>query len=250
VPNALARSSRDFILEDDEPRSGSRAVSTLNFILRRPVEVAGVVAISGLTVAILVNALALQTESHPSPFFPRASLMGPDRDPARQRTSRETTASLPERSPLIESLQAALVARGLYDGQPDGLFGPRTQAAIRAYQEKVRLEVDGRPSEALLARLKTGSPVVKVTTQSIDPIAGLIKSTSAAPPSPPNKRLMAVEQALADLGYGPVRIDGVMDAATRDAIARFERDRALEPTGAMSPRLLRELASVADLAIE
>ena len=134
--------------------------------------------------------------------------------------------------------------------EPDGLFGPRTQAAIRAYQEKVRLEVDGRPSEALLVRLRTGSPVGQGHHAVDRPDRRAHPERLRAPASPPNKRLMAVEQALANLGYGPVKIDGVMDAATREAIARFERDRALQPTGAMSPRLVRELASVSGLSME
>jgi peptidoglycan hydrolase-like protein with peptidoglycan-binding domain len=256
VHNALARSKRDFVLEEDMPQAGSRMIAYLDLVLRRPIEVAGVLAISGVTVAILVNALAMQNGAHPSPFFPRASLVGADPDAGRQRGSRDgsragdATASVtPEPSPLMRNLQAALGARGLYEGVPDGLFGPRTEAAIRAFQENANLIVDGRPSEALLARIKATPPVARIVAQPGDPIAGLIRGTGA-PPSPPNKRLMVVEQALASLGYGPIKIDGLMDEATRDAIERFERDRSLQETGAMSPRLVRELAAVSGLSLE
>jgi peptidoglycan hydrolase-like protein with peptidoglycan-binding domain len=255
VHNALARSKRDFMLEGDMPQAGSRVLAYLDLVLRRPIEVAGVLAISGFTVAILVNALAMQNGAHPSPFFPRASLVGADPD-GRQRGSRDgsragdATASVtPEPSPLMRNLQAALGARGLYEGVPDGLFGPRTEAAIRAFQENSSLIVDGRASEALLARIKAAPPVARIAAQPGDPIAGLIRGTGV-PPSPPNKRLMVVEQALASLGYGPIKIDGLMDEATRDAIERFERDRSLQETGAMSPRLVRELAAVSGLPLE
>jgi peptidoglycan hydrolase-like protein with peptidoglycan-binding domain len=256
VHNALARSKRDFILEEDMPKAGSRTLAYLDLVLRRPIEVAGVLAISGFTVAILVNALAMQNGAHPSPFFPRASLVGADPDAARQRGWRDAsragdaTASVtPEPSPLMRGLQAALGARGLYEGVPDGLFGPRTEAAIRAFQENANLIVDGRPSEALLARIKASPPVTRIAAQQGDPIAGLIRG-AGVPPSPPNKRLMVVEQALASLGYGPIKIDGLMDDATRDAIKRFERDRSLQETGAMSPRLVRELALVSGFTLE
>jgi peptidoglycan hydrolase-like protein with peptidoglycan-binding domain len=256
VHNALARSKRDFMLEEDMPQAGSRMLAYLDLVLRRPIEVAGVLAISGFTVAILVNALAMQNGAHPSPFFPRSSLVGADGDAGRLRGSRDAsragdaTASVtPEPSPLMRNLQAALGARGLYEGVPDGLFGPRTEAAIRTFQENANLIVDGRPSEALLARIKATPPVARIAIQQGDPIAGLIRGTPI-PPSPPNKRLMVVEQALASLGYGPIKIDGLMDEATRDAIERFERDRSLQETGAMSPRLVRELAAVSGLSLE
>ncbi len=252
--NALARSKRDFLLQEDMPQGPSRVLASLDLVLRRPIEVFGVLAISGFTVAILVNALAMQNGAHPSPFFPRASLVGAD--PGQQRGSRDAgrfgdaTASVtPEPSPLMRNLQAALAARGLYEGVPDGLFGPRTEAAIRAFQESANLIIDGRPSDALLARIRATPPLARIAAQGSDPIAGLIRG-AAVPPSPPNKRLMVVEQALASLGYGPIKIDGLMDAATRDAITRFERDRSLEETGAMSPRLVKELAAVSGLALE
>jgi peptidoglycan hydrolase-like protein with peptidoglycan-binding domain len=256
VHNALARSKRDFVLEENMPQGPSRMLAYIDLVLRRPIEVAGVLAISGFTVAIVVNALAMQNGAHPSPFFPRASLVGADPDAGQQRGSRDAarsgdaTASVtPEPTPLMRNLQAALAARGLYEGVPDGLFGPRTDAAIRAFQENANLIVDGRPSDALLARIKATPPLARIAARGSDPIAGLIQG-AAIPPSPPNKRLMVVEQALASLGYGPIKIDGLMDEATRDAITRFERDRSLAETGAMSPRLVRELAAVSGLTLE
>lgn len=68
-----------------------------------------------------------------------------------------------------------------------------------------------------------------------DPIAELL-----APPAA--KRLVAVQRALSDFGYGPVRPTGTMGADTQAAIERFERDRRLPVTGQVSERLLRELA--------
>jgi len=50
-------------------------------------------------------------------------------------------------------LQARLNALGYDVGTPDGVVGRRTEAAIRDYQRDQGLEVTGRPSPALLARL-------------------------------------------------------------------------------------------------
>jgi hypothetical protein len=54
---------------------------------------------------------------------------------------------------LIRRLQKQLKARGYDAGSIDGVFGTRTEAAIRAYQKDAALTVDGIPNEELLKRL-------------------------------------------------------------------------------------------------
>jgi Putative peptidoglycan binding domain len=68
-----------------------------------------------------------------------------------------------------------------------------------------------------------------------DPIADLI----AQQPHP----LSAIQRALNEYGYGPVKATGVYDDATRAAITRFERDHNLPPTGQVTQRFRRELAA-------
>jgi hypothetical protein len=68
-----------------------------------------------------------------------------------------------------------------------------------------------------------------------DPIAELITQQ----PHP----LSAVQRALNEYGYGPVKASGVYDDATRAAITRFEKDHNLPPTGQVTPRFRRELAA-------
>ena len=68
-----------------------------------------------------------------------------------------------------------------------------------------------------------------------DPIADLI----AQQPHP----LSAVQRALNEYGYGPVKATGVYDDATRAAIKRFEKDHNLPLTGQVTPRFRRELAA-------
>jgi cell division protein FtsN len=68
-----------------------------------------------------------------------------------------------------------------------------------------------------------------------DPIADLI----AQQPHP----LSAVQRALNEYGYGPVKATGVYDDATRAAIKRFEKDHNLPATGQVTPKFRRELAA-------
>ncbi len=50
-------------------------------------------------------------------------------------------------------LQTKLTRRGFDTGGADGVLGPKSQAAISAYQRSIGLEPTGRPSPALLAQL-------------------------------------------------------------------------------------------------
>jgi peptidoglycan hydrolase-like protein with peptidoglycan-binding domain len=43
----------------------------------------------------------------------------------------------------VSELQRLLAAKGFDPGPVDGIFGPRTAAAVKAYQRSRRLVVDG-----------------------------------------------------------------------------------------------------------
>jgi peptidoglycan hydrolase-like protein with peptidoglycan-binding domain len=75
----------------------------------------------------------------------------------------------------------------------------------------------------------------------LDPIAELIA---------PAPRVTAVQRALNDFGYGPVKVTGNYGPETVAAIQKFERDRKLQVTGQISPRLLRELAAATGRPLE
>lgn len=57
----------------------------------------------------------------------------------------------------IMEAQNFLRLRGHYNGKIDGLSGPATRAAIKAYQAEIGIEPDGRISRSLLRRMKSES---------------------------------------------------------------------------------------------
>ena len=69
-----------------------------------------------------------------------------------------------------------------------------------------------------------------------DPIADIL-----AGPSP---RVAAIQRALADFGYGPLKATGNYGSDTIAAVKKFERDRKMPVTGQISPRLLQELSAL------
>jgi membrane-bound lytic murein transglycosylase B len=69
-----------------------------------------------------------------------------------------SAGSLPDEEPLslksIEEMQALLNARGYEAGKPDGLVGPQTREALRAFQAAQGLPADGYPTKELIDLLR------------------------------------------------------------------------------------------------
>lgn len=220
---------------------------------RNPIDAIGLFVLLIAAGAILINALYRQPGPHPAPIFsikprPVASEPAGGVVPATPRARPESIvpakpeAAARPRADIITDIQHELSRRGLYDGPVDGMVGPKTDSAIRDFETSAKLKVTGEPSEEVLraimrAPLKTAAP----RPARPDPIAELI-----APP----QRVIAVQRALNDYGYGPVKITGSFGAETVSSIQKFERDRKLPVTGQISPRLLRELAALTGRPLE
>ena len=125
----------------------------------------------------------------------------------------------------VKSVQAALNARGYDPGPADGALGPRTRAAIRAYQSENGLTPTGEVDAALLASLEIA------TATPGTPSTGGANATLIA----------AIEGELVRRNYAAGVVDGVMDAQARTAISLYQRDAGLEITGQPSQALLDKL---------
>ena len=87
--------------------------------------------------------------------------------------------------------------------------------------------------------------------KSKDAIAALIKTNTAAAADaaePSTATVAAAQQALVRLGF-VLRADGVLGAATRQAIELFERDHGMPADGDLSPRVTRRLSELSGIAI-
>ena len=80
------------------------------------------------------------------------------REPAQEAAVEPTAPVVPPIEPadettLVLEIQTRLNIKGFEVGPPDGITGPRTRAAIRAYQEQNGLPISGDPTIELLRHL-------------------------------------------------------------------------------------------------
>jgi peptidoglycan hydrolase-like protein with peptidoglycan-binding domain len=215
------------------------------------------------TVAIVVNGVLLQSGPHPAPMFKDAiaAITAPSK-PASKDVVKDTAATLPRPRPpeatakvearptpeIIADIQRELTRRGYYDGVVDGRYGPRTDAAVRDFEQASGLKASTEPSEALLATIKRSTAKPAKAPSGLRPALQQVRLEPNADAS--SKRVLAVQRALAEYGYGQIKPTGLVDADTRAAIERFERERRLPITGQVSERVTRELASVTGRPLE
>lgn len=226
------------------PRHAIKLPFPVRWLLRRPRDsMAGFVAGAG-AVAILVNALFMQSGPHPAPIFANKAAPAPliVSGSAAAPQGKGDRASGHSHSETIAEIQRQLAKRGFYDGPADGVYGPKTDAAIRDFEQAAKLPPSAEPNDVLLATISKSTLQAQAAAPTRnDPIAALLA---------PNPRILAVQRALTDFGYGPVRPSGVYDVQTRSAIERFEKARRQPVTGQVTDRLVRELAALTGRPLE
>jgi Putative peptidoglycan binding domain len=143
------------------------------------------------SVAILVNALFLQSGPHPAPLF---------------------------KAPL-----------------PPAAAGEATNTVAVAVPRP-------RPTEPAPARIET--PAKMAVASAPPPPLAAGRNDAIADMISPLRRVIALQRALAQYGYGQIKPTGIVDADTRAAIEKFERERKLPITGQQSDRVIRELVGL------
>ena len=196
--------------------------------------------------AIFINALFLQRGPHPAPIFATRPLMKQAAPVALPRPRAAEPGSAPmavagNQAQIVGDIQRALSRKGFYDGVVDGIWGAKTDAAARDFVQTAGLNINAEASDSLLRAIVAanvrapGEQAALPAPAHNDPIATLLA---------PSKRVMAIQRALADFGYGQIKPTGVVDAETRAAIEKFERDRGMPADGQISQDFVRALAAM------
>ena len=106
------------------------------------------------------------TRQAPAIPTPQPQLRTPPSNPAPSVTPRTTPRierAIPKPTPqdvsrMVIRVQAALMRRGVYDGDIDGLLGPKTRAALKAFQQSEGISQTGRMDIETLTRLGISIP--------------------------------------------------------------------------------------------
>jgi hypothetical protein len=167
------------------------------------------------SVAILVNALFLQSGPHPAPLFKASSA------PVAASEATNTVAVAVPRARPPEPVPTKL----------DVPAAPRPPSIVKSSPEAPKTEA---PKTA----------VASATLQAAAPAAATGRNDAIADMLSASRRVTALQRALAQYGYGQLKPTGIVDADTRAAIEKFERERKLPVTGQASDRVVKELAGL------
>jgi peptidoglycan hydrolase-like protein with peptidoglycan-binding domain len=230
-------------------------------IAQHPREFVGLVTGGFAVLTILINALFLQHGPHPAPIFatrfwtrPAKSVILPPHNPRTVQPARVAPPAEPvtparTQAQLTYDIQRELARRDFYDGAVDGIWGAKTDAAVRGFVKAAGLTVDPQPSEALLRAIVASRTHAGVSGDAAPAVAP-VRNDPIAAALAPSKRILAIQHALADFGYGQIKPTGIVDGDTQNAIERFQRDRGMPVDGHMSDGFVRALAAMTGRPLE
>src|SRR4051794_19914082 len=95
---------------------------------------------------------------------------------------------------VIADIQRELIRRGYYEGVVDGRYGPRTDAAVRDFEQASGVKASTEPNEALLAAIKRSTAKPAKAPSGLRPAVQQARLEPGAETS--SKRVLAVQRAL------------------------------------------------------
>ena len=128
----------------------------------------------------------------------------------------------------VRVLQRALGELGWAPGRVDGLFGPRTEAAVLQFQAATGLAVDGA------AGPQVWNALARAQKQPLRRGAGYAAANGS-------QRVRALQQRLQRRGLQPGPVDGLYGPRTEAAVARLQHAAKLKVSGAADVRTRRVL---------
>jgi len=115
-----------------------------------------------------------------------------------------TTTSRPQATALTVAVQQNLAVLGYFDDVVDGVYGPKTTAAVRAFQKDAGVTVDGQYGP------ETGRAMARALAKN-------------------RKFVEDLQKDLKDLGLYTGPIDGDYGKGTKAAVKKLQEDCELKP---------------------
>ena len=136
-----------------------------------------------------------------------------------------------DRGDQIVAIQNALVRNGS-DIAVDGDYGTGTKEAVKAFQERHGLDVDGIVGAQTYEALMGAAMPENVSSHFIEKkaISSQGKKNVMFPLVTADNAISVVQQALANKGYN-LDVDGVFGVGTEQAVRKFQADNGLDVDG-------------------
>lgn len=128
----------------------------------------------------------------------------------------------------VKDLQRELIAAGFNPGPVDGWFGPKTQAAVRAFQHSRGITVDGWVGPQTWGKLNEVGGGSGAS-------GGRLAQGASGP------QVKELQQMLQSLGYYQGGIGGNFGPQTDAAVRAFQRERGLAVDGWAGPQTMAAL---------
>lgn len=142
----------------------------------------------------------------------------------------------------VRQIQEALIKLGYMKGPADGVYGNKTENAVRKFQKKNKLDVDGlvgpKTKELILKQAAASGQTATPQPTGSSLFGGnyeTIKSGSSA------ARIKILQKALIKLKYLSGKADGKYGAKTKNAVMSFQTAHGLKADGKAGKKTLKEL---------
>ena len=132
---------------------------------------------------------------------------------------------------MVVQLQQALIDKGYLNGEADGIFGAGTESAVRDFQRKNKLKVDGLAGEKTQALLFSEKAIAK----SSGFFAGDYSPITA---EADKNRIILLQKALIKMNYLTSLADGIYGSMTEKAVLVFQREHNLKADGIVGKQTL------------
>ncbi len=205
------------------------------------------------TYAILFSSQALAKGTTPTPIPEPTPAAGSEEMGIPSEASYETIRK-GMLSASVATMQQALIDLGYLTGAPDGNYGTATERAVKAFQKKNGLKMDGVAGTATLSLMYSidAAPAATATPAPTGAAAKAAKAAATAAPKTEDESLKkgsagdavkSMQQQLISLGYLTGKADGKFGTDTYQALVAFQKANKLTTDGIAGVKTLKKLNS-------
>ena len=157
----------------------------------------------------------------------------------------------------VRALQQALIDLGYLEGSADGIFGNKTENAVRRFQSKNGMTSDGLAGKRTRAALEAARSGKKAPAAETPAASAPAAVSAAVPVTRPagvkdpstlyngctGDAVLAMQQKLIDLGYLDGTADGKFGDLTEKAVRKFQSENGLTADGLAGKKTMAALKS-------